>query len=254
MKEVIDNRPFAESSMYQTITNERLYEAVVNQLEGLIISGQLSPGDAIPPERRLSELLGVSRSVVREAMRILERAGLIVIKPGRGAFVQDPSSQSISKSLLFLIQMRAGTVEDCLEFRRYLEPEIAYLAAERHTDEDIREMEFFLQEMEKDKNNPEHFIEHDQAFHSAVAESTRNPVFLLVLDTTIDLLHEMRQKTMYISTPFARDRKEHTDIFEQIKARDAAGARAAMIVHLQSVARQLEAVKQQPTTIQTDHI
>lgn len=249
-----NNRPFAASSMYQTITNERLYEAVVNQLEALIISKQLSPGDAIPSERRLSELLGVSRSVVREAMRILERAGLIVIKPGRGAFVQDPSSQCISRPLSFLIQMRAGTIEDCLEFRRYLEPEIAYLAAERRTDEDVRDMEFFLQEMDKDKNSPEHFIEHDQAFHSALAESTRNPVFLLVLDTTIDLLHEMRQKTMHISKPFVRDRQEHTKIFEQIKACNAAGARAAMIAHLQSVARQLETVRQSPTTTQTDRI
>lgn len=243
VRKMVNNNQTAESSIYQTITNERLYEAVVNQIESLIISRQLSPGDAIPSERRLAELLGVSRSVVREAMRILERAGLIAIKPGRGAFVQDPSSQSISRPLSFLIRMRAGTIENCLEFRRHLEPEIAYLAAERRSEEDLRDMEFFLQEMERDKEIPERFIEHDQAFHSALAESTGNPVFLLVLDSTIDLLHEMRQKTMHISKPFKRDRQEHTEIFERVRNRDADGARAAMIAHLRSVAKQLEWVR-----------
>jgi len=236
----MDNPHLTNDDMFSTVSTERLHEVVVRQIESLIISKQLSAGDAIPPERRLAELLGVSRSVIREAMRILERAGLLEIRPGKGAFVRNPSSLTVSRPLSFLVRMRQGTVEDCLEFRRYLEPEIAYLAATRGSAEHIASMRQSLLAMEEAKYVPERFIEHDQAFHSVLAESTGNPVFLLVLDSTIDLLHEMRQKTMHISTPFAQDRQEHAEIFACVSNHDAAGARAAMIGHLQSVEKQLQ--------------
>ena len=236
----MDNPNLASDDMFSAVSTERLHEVVVRQIESLVISKQLSAGDAIPPERRLAELLGVSRSVIREAMRILERAGLLEIRPGKGAYVRNPSSLSISRPLSFLVRMRQGTVEDCLEFRRYLEPEIAYLAALRGSEEHIASMQESLEAMEEAKYVPERFIEHDQAFHSVLAESTGNPVFLLVLDSTIDLLREMRQKTMHISTPFTQDREEHIRIFECVSGGNAEGAREAMAAHLNSVEQQLK--------------
>ena len=229
--------------LYQTVTSERLYEAVVRQIEALIAAERLSAGDVIPSERRLAELFGVSRSVVREAMRALERAGLIAIKPGRGAFVQNPSSETISRPLSFLMRMRRGTVQDCVEFRFHLEPQIAYLAAERRSDADVEALRLFLKQMNESAHQPRRFIEYDQAFHSTLAESTGNPIFLLVLDSTFNLIHETRVRTMHISGDFRRDRFEHSQIFERVRARDAEGAKAAMKAHLRSVVEQLELVE-----------
>jgi GntR family transcriptional regulator, transcriptional repressor for pyruvate dehydrogenase complex len=228
--------------MYHAVTSERLSEAVVKQLEALIVAERLNAGDAIPSERRLSELFGVSRSVIREAMRTLERAGLVSIKPGRGAFVLQPSAETVSRPLSFLVRMRRGTVRDCLEFRRFLEPAIARLAAQRRSDADLAALSRALEGMDAVTHDPEEFIEYDLGFHSALAEAATNPVFLLVLDSTIGLMQETRQKTMHISGIFERDRREHRAIFERIVAGDPDGAEQSMINHLASVARQLEIV------------
>lgn len=236
----MDNQP--SEQFYHAVTSERLSEAVVKQLESLIVAERLNAGDAIPSERRLSELFGVSRSVIREAMRTLERAGLVAIKPGRGAFVLQPSTETIFRPLSFLVRMRRGTVSDCLEFRRYLEPAIARLAAERHSDDDFAALRRALDGMDASIQYPEQFIEYDLGFHSALAGATGNPVFLLVLDSTIGLMQETRQKTMHISGAFAQDCREHHTIFERIVVNDPNGAEQAMIDHLASVARQLEIV------------
>jgi DNA-binding FadR family transcriptional regulator len=235
-----DNHP--SEDLYHAVTSERLSEGVVKQLEALIVAERLSAGDAIPSERRLSELFGVSRSVIREAMRTLERAGLVAIKPGRGAFVLQPSTETIFRPLSFLVRMRRGTISDCLEFRRYLEPAIARLAAERHSEIDIAALQRALDGMDANAQNPEAFIAYDLGFHSALAGASGNPVFLLVLDSTIGLMQETRQKTMYMSGAFERDRREHHTIFERILASDPNGAEHAMIDHLASVARQQEIV------------
>lgn len=229
--------------LYRAVTVERLFDAVVKQIEALITAERLAAGDAIPSERRLSELLGVSRSVVREAMRALERSGLIEIKPGRGAFVANPTADSVVRPLSLLIRMRRGTVHDCLEFRRYLEPQIAHLAAQRRSDRDVEMMGAAVNGMDAWMHAPERFIEYDLAFHSALAQATGNPVFLLVLDSTIGLMQEIRAQTMHLSGAFDRDRSEHRSIFERVRHADPAGAEAAMIVHLDSIARQLSQVE-----------
>jgi GntR family transcriptional regulator, transcriptional repressor for pyruvate dehydrogenase complex len=228
--------------LYRTVTSERLSGAVVKQLEALIAAERLNAGDAIPSERRLSELFGVSRSVIREAMRTLERAGLVAIKPGRGAFVLQPSAETVSRPLSFLVRMRRGTIRDCVEFRRFLEPAIARLAAQRRTDADIAALQRALEGMDAVAHDPEEFIEYDLGFHSALAEASANPVFLLVLDSTISLMQETRQRTMHVSGAFERDRREHRAIYERIVAGDPDGAEQAMIDHLASVVRQIESV------------
>jgi len=229
--------------IYHAVTSERLFEAVVKQVETLIIAERLSVGDAIPSERRLAELFGVSRSVVREAMRALERAGLVEIKPGRGAYVKGLSPESVSKPLSLLIQMRRGSIQDCLEFRRYLEPPMASLAAARRSRADIQAMYTAQQGMDEIMDRPEQFIEYDLAFHSALAGATGNPVFLLVLDPIIGLIQQMRQQTMHLSGAFASDQNDHHQILERVKEGDAAGAEVAMRLHLDSVTRQLEVAK-----------
>ncbi len=239
---MVESKDIPSELLYHTVTSERLSEAVVKQLEALIVAERLNAGDAIPSERRLSELFGVSRSVIREAMRTLERAGLVAIKPGRGAFVLQPSADTIFRPLSFLVRMRRGTISDCLEFRRYLEPAIARLAAERHSETDQAALRQALDGMDANIREPEAFIEYDLGFHSALARATGNPVFLLVLDATMGLMQETRQKTMHIWGAFEQDCREHHTLFERIVAGDPDGAAQAMIDHLASVARQLAIV------------
>src|SRR6266545_3703057 len=128
--------------MYTPVQTGRLYQQIVDQIERRVLNGDLRHGDRLPTERELAEQFGVSRTVVREAMKALAQKGLIQVRPGRGTFVIDGTSQAMQHSLSLMMMIgQVGTIASLAEVREILEPEIAARAALRATEANIAAMQ-----------------------------------------------------------------------------------------------------------------
>lgn len=207
----------------------------------MVISGGLTPGDRLPSERELCGRLGVSRTVVREALNLLEARGLISIEHGRGAVVGGGSPGAVRDSLGLLLRVRPKTLRELLEVRGVLEKEIAGLAAERAGAEDLAAMRDQLDRMRASIDAPEGYVDADVAFHALLARAARNDVLLAILEPAVDLLRASRRITAARPGNAPRALDEHERILERVQKGDADGARAEMRAHLANTARDIEA-------------
>lgn len=224
-------------------SKDRLVDRVVNEIERLIIEGELEPETKLPPERELAEQLGVSRTVVRESVHILVARGLLETKHGVGTVVRQVTREQVVGPLnLYLRTHSAGNISfsDLHRVRSILEVEIAGIAALQATDEDIAQLRQIMANMEASQDDPETLAAHDANFHSALVETTHNPLLIVLVDSIRDLLQE------YISliTPHIDSDKEilqlHAELLECVEAKDAAGAREAMRANLDQMRRNSE--------------
>jgi GntR family transcriptional repressor for pyruvate dehydrogenase complex len=223
------------NDLFQAIPRgSTLANRVTRQIERLIVEGQLKPGDRLPPERTLARQFGVSRTVIREAVRALVAKSLLDVRAGSGTVVRSPSTESVAQSMKLLL--RAGQpeldYEKVHEIRRLLEVEIAGLAAERRTSEDLKGMEEILDRASKIQDNRDEFAQSDVDFHAALASATHNELFSLVLDSLVDIMLQVRQMAFGVSGMPSRALRYHQAILEQVKAGDPEGARQAMHEHL----------------------
>jgi GntR family transcriptional regulator, transcriptional repressor for pyruvate dehydrogenase complex len=219
----------------------RLRDRAADQLLDMVVSGGLNPGERLPPERELVGRLGVSRTVVREALNLLEARGLIRIEHGRGAVVSGGSTRAVRDTLRLLLRVRPKALWELLEIREILEVEIAGLAAERAQEDDVREMRGQLDRMETLIEAPEGYVDADVEFHALLARSTRNGVLLTMLDPIVELLRASREVSASQPGSARRALREHEEILHCVEAGDAAGARERMRVHLANTARDIEA-------------
>ena len=222
--------------MYKVIQASRLYEQIVQQIEGAIAKGELSEGSQLPAERDLAKQFGVSRTAVREAIKALQEKGLVDAFPGRGTFVANGTSNSLRRSLDRIV--KSGDSDGwayLVEVREILEPEIAALAAVRAEDQDLATMSDAVDVMDQAGRDSDAFIEADLDFHLALAEAAANPIVLSLIDSIVGLLREQRLRIFRIGGGPDRGQLHHKLILDAIKRRDAQGARAAMQAHLSQV-------------------
>jgi GntR family transcriptional repressor for pyruvate dehydrogenase complex len=225
-----------EANMYLPIQSERLYERIVIQIEQRIEAGDLKVGDQLPSEHELAEQFAVSRTAVREAVKALRQKGLVEIRPGRGTFITNETSDTIRNSLGMLMKFGATKGSgNLVEVREILEPEIAALAATRITDETIAAMQDAANIMDTALDNVEVFIEADLDFHLALADGTQNPFIPILMDSIIDLLREQRKRISLAKGGLERGQFHHKRILEAVTRRDPLAARQAMHDHLQQV-------------------
>ena len=228
-----------------SLRRDRLYEQVADQIERLIIEEAFHPNDKLPSERNLAERLGVSRTVIREATRVLNVRGLVEVRAGSGTYVQElsPSSAAAPIGLFLKLQRSANTFQNLNEIRFTLEVDIAGLAAERVAAKDIAAMEAAIEGMATHVENAEQFVHYDLAFHTALATATYNDLYTILLTPITDLLLDFRLTAYHYD---ARSSIEgglthHRLILEQVKARRADSARQAMRVHLHQAQSLFEA-------------
>jgi GntR family transcriptional regulator, transcriptional repressor for pyruvate dehydrogenase complex len=219
----------------QTILREAtLSTRVTEQIEQLILTGALKPSDRFPPERSLAEQFGVSRTVIREAVKSLVSKELLVVKPGSGTFVSSPSSATVSRSIQLYLQTaeEAFDYQQVHEARRLFEVEIAGLAAERRTAEDLREMEEILSRAEEIDTDRDQFTQNDVDFHAALSRATHNRVYVLLVNSLTDLMIQVRRVAFEVPHTPARALMYHRQILKQVQAGDRAAAQEAMRAHL----------------------
>ena len=223
-------------SLYKTVRTSRLYEQIVQQIEELILSGVLKPGDQLPAERDLAQRFGVSRTAVREAVKCLREKGLLEAFSGKGTFVTNSTSQAIRQSLDLMT--RIGQLEGLthlVELRQILEPEIAGLAATRMDDQLLTTMREAVATMDNNLQDPDAYIEADLDFHLAMAEAAGNPLVLSLLDSIVGLLREQRLRIFRVDGGPERGQFHHKRILEAIERRSPEAAREHMRAHLWQV-------------------
>ena len=215
-----------------------LADRVERELQRLIVESRLGEGDRLPSERELASQFGVSRTVVREAVRALAAKRLVDVSGGRGTVVRVPSPESAAESMKLLLSMQAGEtgVDKVSEARHIIESEIAALAASRRTDEDLRDLGAILEKTRQHLDDPEVYIKSDVAFHAALARATKNELLVIILDSLVEVMIEVRLLTLRVPGITALALRHHERILEAVVAGDREAAKAAMDAHMDQAA------------------
>jgi GntR family transcriptional repressor for pyruvate dehydrogenase complex len=230
-----------------SLRRDRLYKQIADQIQDLIVARSLQPGDKLPSERELADQLGISRTVVREAIRTLSVRGLVHVKPGCGTYVQALSPEAAMASIELLLKLRhtPESLDNLYEIRRMVEIEIAGLAAERATDDDHAALEAAIAGMVASKDDPEAFTQRDLAFHAALATATHNDLFTTLLSPISNLWLEVILISYHAPGAAAEGVGHHRSILARVEQRDVDGARRAMASHIRHSQTQVEAVRRQ---------
>ncbi len=229
---------------FQKINAEKLSDAVVRQIEGLILHGILSPGDRLPAERDLSEKLGVSRPSLREALGVLQADGLLTARPGAGIYVADVLGNAFSPALTRLFASHDQAVFDYLEFRKDLEGMAAERAAQFASDTDLKVIDQAHARLAAPgKRTAQEEAALDAQFHMAICEASHNVVLLHMLRSMYDLLQQgvfyNRSNMFDHVVTRAAIQDQHQTINAAIQTRDSSAARRAVEIHLDYVAASL---------------
>ncbi len=225
------------------MNRDRLYEQVAQQIQGLIVASGWPAGSKMPAERELVEQFGVSRPVIREALKALSERGLVAIRPGRGIFVADLNADALKEPMKLLFQRRNFSYENLVETRRVLEVEIAGLAAERAEPEQVARMRAAIAEMDATYAEAETFIRADHAFHVALAEATQNPLLPMLIDSIGELVRETRRLVIEVGGSQTRGQYYHARLLDAVIHHDSAAARKTMGEHLDQFDKDIRTAK-----------
>lgn len=217
------------------VRRPHVYEEVLAQIEPLIQRGRLRQGTRLPPERELARTLGVSRTSLREAIRILTIRGLLDSKPGRGTIVKASSADAVARALASAVSGDEEGVFSIMEFRKAVEPAIAEAAALQATPEEIAAMEEILDREAQRVQRAEPTEREDAEFHNALAAATRNPVFVQVTTRCMDLIQATRKRVLQAQIRSQKSHEAHRRVLRAVQGRDGGAARDAMHAHLVEV-------------------
>jgi GntR family transcriptional repressor for pyruvate dehydrogenase complex len=221
-------------SDFEVVRKNKVYEEVAQQIERLILK-KLRPGDKLPSERELAEMLKVSRSSIRDAIRGLELRGLVEPRQGAGTIVREVSSESSTNPFASALNRRRELVSELLDFRKMLEPPLAARAAMHATAGEIAEMEDILQRQEEKQIQGDAAVAEDAEFHYSIALASGNSVVLKVLDILMDLLRDTRERSLQLDGRPQKSLAGHRRILAAIKRHDGEAAKSAMRRHIEDV-------------------
>ncbi|RRJ82438.1 FCD domain-containing protein [Aestuariirhabdus litorea] len=218
-------------------------QSIARRLEQLIAEGSLVPGERMPSERQLSERLGVSRTILREALKELKGRGVIYTQHGRGSFVAEMLPDvSPDSTLGHLYQDHPRTLYDLLEVRELLEAEAAGLAAERGTNEDLYRITKAFEAMligQRNALDPQAIARLDHAFHNAISDASHNPVLI----HTLQSLNRLTLNTVLLSVNNLYHRapqkqqidRHHRQLYHAVTSRQPAWARKVAAQHIRHI-------------------
>jgi len=219
---------------FKTIKKESTLEVIVQQIKNQIKKGILKPGEKLPSERKLAELLGVSRASVREAIQALAFSGYLEVIQGKGTYVLEIASK-YDEIVNFFSGFSNYSLDYLMEARIMLEGEFARLAALNASQEEIDLIEKIFNEIDssKDLNS---FVVKDLEFHLTIAKATHNPFMNGLMKIIGEMLYKETEKIIYLS----KDTKEHTikilyNLVKTIREANPEEAKKWMIEHIRSI-------------------
>ena len=220
--------------MFKSIKHTKVSDEIVNQIKSLISDGILKPGDRLPPERELVNQFGVSRPSLREALNSLVAMGFLELK-GKRTYIKSVASESVQNPLSLLIKADTQKIFDLIEVRKAIEVWGAFLAAQRATEKDIKQLENILEEMRKAFEQGRSWEKQDADFHLGIAQATHNTIQTHVMSTIYDLLRESVARVFKDRTKVKKLLDQHYRIFNAIKSHSPDKARERTLEHLDYV-------------------
>ncbi len=211
-------------------------DMIIRQIRSLISSGELKPGDKLPPERRLAEKFGVGRSQVRDAIKKLEFYGILKTHPQSGSVVSGIGIVALEGLITDVLQIEEHDFRSLVETRILLEKQTASLAAQRRTDDDIVHLTNALRAYEDKTKRGEPAVEEDLLFHIKIAEVGKNNVLKsLMMIITPDIVVNFNKYKVCNDSNVNKSLKEHQAILDHIVNQDPVKAAMAMELHLRDV-------------------
>jgi len=225
------------------LKSQRLSDSAVEQFVALVRSRSLLPGTRLPSEREMEDLLGVSRTSYREAVRILETMGILRVVPGRGTWVADDAERRLVSLGSPWLAMHERDVKELFEMREILEVRAVSMAAARLEDGDVRRMEDALDGMREAvaTGDPRKMVAADTAFHLCLADTAGNRVLAAAIADLYEHLEETRFAMISIPGRPERMDNEHREIVRSVASRDPDRAALVMADHVRRVEREVVA-------------
>ena len=224
-------------------------EAISAEILDLLRQKELKPGDKLPPERELAEMLGVSRPSLREALRALSIMKVVEVRQGDGTYVSALKPEELVEHLEFVFMLDDSTTLQLFEARKIVETGNAALAAERISDEELAALHVCLEKSEHSVNDPEAFLQTDIELHEIITRAARNPMLERFMASIRTLGRASRHRTSHMPGVTKMVVLHHRQIVAALEARDPAATSAAMLQHLEYVEkmyRDLIAADQDP--------
>ena len=209
----------------------KLPEQIADKLREMIIQEEMKTGSKLPAEAELMARFGVSRSTVREAVKILQTEHIVDIRQGQGTFLcAMPGLADDPLGLRFADQ--EDLIAQLLETRLLIEPSVAALAAGRRTEQHLQEMKLLLDKMDSAYLHGENYTPYDAQFHSVIAKCTGNDVIMRLLPTIHESISAGYQHTRRVEGSYQRASQCHLEMYRAIMDRDGERARQAAQRHM----------------------
>ena len=221
----------------EPIVRRKLSDEVFDRLENMITSGELTPGDEMPSERVLMERFGVGRPAIREAMQSLAKMGLVSISHGERAKVLKLTARSILQQVdptaKIMLAQSMDTLEHLKSARIFFERGIAREAALKASDKDVAELRAIVERQRDSLGDADAFISADMEFHIRIVKISGNPIFVAVSESMLAWLREYHTHMLIWTGKEKYTLVEHEEIVDKLAVKDADGAEAAMLNHLE---------------------
>jgi DNA-binding FadR family transcriptional regulator len=218
------------------IQRRKLYQDVVERLMLRIQSGEIRPGDHLPPERELMDVYGVGRPAVREALQALERSGIVEISHGERAKVVVPTARDlilqIASGTRHLLQSQPDMLEHLKEARLFLEVGTARMAAQKAGPQDVEALRERIEEQRAALTQMERFLACDMAFHREIARVSGNPIFPAVIEAVFQWAGDYYQPLVRAPGAEQLTLQEHARLVDAIAAHDPDAAEQAVRAHV----------------------
>ena len=226
------------------IERKRLSDQIIERIIAMIASGELKPGDKLPPEPQLMEQFGVGRSSVREAFGALTLLGLVNVRPGHGTYITDSPDKAQPKSMgMSLITIGHDKIRELVEARSELEQSIVRLASKRAKEKDIAELKAQHNKLKaglkKGLKSGQKLIEADLEFHAALSKASNNSVLARFLSELRQPMRNWMEQMAKYDWDFEQVLEEHQAILNAIEARDPENAQKAMRIHVEIAGKKL---------------
>lgn len=205
---------------------------LLERIKSALISGELQPGDYLPSETELTQTLGIGKSSVREAIKMLQAIGIVEVKRGQGTVIRKEPGDPLVDPMAFGMILARGMTRDVLEFRKMFEPAYTIQAMNHASEEDHQHIQAAIDAMDEAIKRGEQTSRHDAAFHRSILKATHNPMTIRVGETLIQLVEAGLETSMRTLPRVAL--KDHKAIYAAFCAKDEEAVKAAIKVSSES--------------------
>jgi len=239
---------------FRSVLVTRSYEQVVQQILERIHAGEFAPGERLPTERELGELFGVSRGVIREAIKVLGAMGLVESRQGSGTYVSANIVPSVSRALVLSAKPDEASLIALMEFRRPLEIEAARLAALRRTDAEAHAISHAASStvIGARASSTNAFVEGDANLHRQILAAARNPYLQTTLVALYDIMRDLGSMVVRMAGSISVAADQHQRLANAIARQESDEAGRIMAEHLDYAVTALKDVLAMPPDQRSD--